>query len=338
MKPLSRPFAPIAMSLVVASLMATRNAKLHARETPPSRGEAVVSATPDGGVDLSGKGKYRRFWNAISPDGKYTLGWGLPGIGSRLYAEIPEKSKELFSSRQLDGDGPVNFLVDANRGSMLATIPAFHFYEGPEGSQGRHRLLIGWSPDSRAAVAIDRAQWSNGDDCEEIAYIDPVRRRCYPILDQMSAALRRVLPDKPKAADQQLSPFFDPVMVDSRTLVVDASNYRDLEHPHYDYRFQFRIEIKGEVAIVQLTKSRAVTDEEADPGRIDSGISIEETEDVLQKSYARLRAKLGPKGRELLQQSQSRWLRFRQSVGGDTQELTRIRIRELVVRGSEWGK
>jgi hypothetical protein len=148
----------------------------------------------------------------------------------------------------------------------------------------------------------------------------------------MSAALQRVLPYKTAAGDPSFSSFDDPVMIDSQNLVVEAANGRDLDHPHYYYRLKFHLEISQGAATVKLVKLQRRMEDDTGFILIDS-FSIEEAEDSLRQTYDQLRAKLPPRERLLLKQSQTHWLRARKSMGdGESDALTKARVRELAIR------
>jgi hypothetical protein len=110
------------------------------------------------------EGRFVREWDTISPDGAYILGWGRPGARSPKFTEISSEAAESLPTDVSD-ESMENYLVDAVHGTVVGTLPDFHYFSGKQ----RHSLICGWSPDSRAAVAVYQARWANAFDSRGIA-------------------------------------------------------------------------------------------------------------------------------------------------------------------------
>ena len=292
---------------------------------PGEIGSARHAAIPEGA--LPGDGRFVRMWQTISPDGAYVLGWGRPGARSSKFGEIPWDAGDSLSTDPSD-EAMENYLVDAVHGTVLGKLPDLHYFAGKQ----RHHLICAWSPDSRAAVAVFQARWGNAFESRGIAYIDAAQRKSYPIVKQMNAIMARQWPDEVRRGGGDI-PFFEPVMLDAHTFIVDAYGW-EVEAPAYFVRrLVFRVAIQDGAARVALVKTSAIPeDEDLDPTEM--GMSDEGKEEALLNAYRNLRAKLGREERRILQQSQARWLRYRAAHEGED-TFTYRRIRELVLR-AKW--
>jgi hypothetical protein len=145
----------------------------------------------------------------------------------------------------------------------------------------------------------------------------------------MNAIMARLWPEEVKRGGGDI-PFFEPVMLDAHTFVVDAYGWEVGAPAYFIRRLGFRVAIQDGAARVTLVKTSPIAeDEDLDPTEM--GMSEEGKEDALRDAYRNLRAKLGREDRKLLQESQTRWLRYR-AAKGDNGTFTYRRIRELVLR------
>jgi hypothetical protein len=149
---------------------------------------------------------------------------------------------------------------------------------------------------------------------EAISFVDPHHRRCLEILGQMDAAFNRRLPADRKRTDPEFFAYFNPVMLDSKTLVVEGMLTQDggVSDVAYDYRLQYRIQVKNGNPVVTLTKSRPMPKDELDPGDMEKDYSVEEIQQALKESYAKLLAQSSPATRRLLRKT---FVNCRRSAG-----------------------
>ncbi len=320
----SRP-ARLAVLMVCFCLLVAQASAKEGSGWSRQIGNLRPATAPEGA--LPGEGRFARVWDTISPDGAHVLGWGRPGASSLKYTVIPAHSDESLWT-DLSDESMENYLVDSVRGRIVGKLADFHYFP----SKQRHHLICGWSPDARAGVAMFQARWANGFESRAIAYIDSVHGRSYPIVAAMNAIMSRLWPDEVKRNGDSI-PFFDPVMLDAHTFVVDAFGWPPSDKPHFAWRLAFRVNVKHSGAQVILLKRRPIPeDDDLDP--YDGGMDIEAKEQMLRDAYGELRFTLGPRDRRLLKESQARWLHFRR-LYGLSDEFSRRRVRELLVR-AKW--
>jgi hypothetical protein len=135
---------------------------------------------------------FRRFADTISPDGAYVLAWGWGEEEEHL-----EKLKEWPPGGDTAEDSVANYLVDAVRGQVLATIPERDHFLTSNGRWKRFSgLAVGWAEDGQHALAIYEGRWSD----EAILWIRPETRSFIDVLGPLEEAYRRFLAKKEAAA------------------------------------------------------------------------------------------------------------------------------------------
>src|SRR5437763_14610328 len=77
-------------------------------------------------------GQFKRFPETISPDGAYFLAWGAAEEASdpAQLTEVPYED-EAFDEANREGNAS-NYLVDAATHKIVATIPGFEYFRGPQ--------------------------------------------------------------------------------------------------------------------------------------------------------------------------------------------------------------
>jgi uncharacterized protein YecT (DUF1311 family) len=280
-------------------------------------------------------GEFRRFPETVSPDGSYVLGWGAREHAHDELASLKDVSANREKAPDSGaGDDWENYLVDAASGRVVAVIPGFHYFSGPEGNENHRGISAAWSPGARSALAIYDGRWSY----EAIAWIDLRERHCVSVGKQLEAAFRQLLLAKEKSRDAGSVSFHGAVLPKPDTLVVEASAEvpKSESAPYYHYRLKFRVSSEGGKVRVELLKSHSISDQEetADAGAMGTD---EEAETELNKVYGKLRATLSDADRESLKTEEKKWLSLREAMPKDNQlDFTRHRVGELRVRADDW--
>jgi hypothetical protein len=279
-------------------------------------------------------GQFRRFPETISPDGAYALGWGARGNAHDDLTSLKDVSTDKEKGpAQGAGEDWENYLVDAAAGRVVAVIPDFHYFAGPEGHQNHDGISVAWSPGDKTALAIYDGRWSY----EAISWIEPAERRCTSIGKQLEAAFRHLVRVKDKQSEAGAVSFQSPVIPSQNTLIVEAWGQvpKSESAPVYHYRLKFHISADGKKPRVELLKSHSISDKE-ETSNGDTG-TAETTEIELNRIYGKLRAKLDDAGRESLKTEEKKWLELRAAMSEDERlQFTRLRIDELRVRAEDW--
>ncbi|HEY3901050.1 MAG TPA: lysozyme inhibitor LprI family protein [Chthoniobacter sp.] len=263
---------------------------------------------------------YCRFPGTISPDGAYAFAWAPDGLTAEETAVLKEWPHDLDLSSD-DGDVD-NFLFDVVHKRLLAQLPGFDFFVGQGWRKNRGELYVGWSPDSRHAVAISQERW----DDDGIAWIDARANKVTSIKEALLKAFGSILrqrhKEKPDTVNMQFS---DPVILANGQLVIDGNGGHMKEGPYYDYRLTCRVMLaEGKPPRVEVLKARMVSDERS------TGVDYEPD---LNLYYNRLRAKLDEKGKAALKKEEQDWLKFRDAQPEEAREqLTERRAVELRAR------
>ena len=294
----------------------------------------VMFAFATGAPDARAGGQFRRFPETISPDGTYVLGWGARENTHDDLASLQDVSADKEKGpAQGAGDDWENYLVDAVAGRVVAVIPDFHYFSGPEGRQNHDDISVAWSPGAKIAVAIYDGRWSY----EAISWIEPADRRFVSIGKELESAFRHLLRVKEKQNDAGSVSFQSAVIPDQNTLIVDAWGQvpKSESAPVYHYRLKFHVAVDGKKPRMELLKSHSISDQE-ESAYGDTG-TAETAEVELNRIYGKLRAKLDAAARENLKTEEKKWLSLRAAMPDDDRlQFTRLRINELHARAEDW--
>lgn len=257
---------------------------------------------------------FRRFEETISPDGAYVLAWGWSKAGD--LAALKEWPKEQDN----DQEAVENYLVDAVEGRVLAIIPGFTYFRGTPGRENHNGLSVGWSADSRDALAIYDGRWTN----EAVVWIRPATRTLINVRDQLDDAYRGLLKAREKQRDPGGISFQYPAVLPGGVLVADAWAQHPKEDPVFHYRVRFRVKIDGDKARCEVVSGRKIPDEIQEPT----------DEAALNKVYGQLRASLNDAGRAALKKEELAWLKQRAAMESEVHrdDFTRMRVSALRAR------
>jgi uncharacterized protein YecT (DUF1311 family) len=267
---------------------------------------------------------YSVFGETISPNGAYVLAWGSPGLAAEDQAKLKEWAPDLGIME----DGPEfdNFLLDARKGKVLATVPGFAFFSGHGYRKNHRELYVAWTPDSRGALAVYEGRW----DDEEIFWMDPVAKTFVSVKDEMNKAYGRLLKAKEKHARPADVQFQYPVALGNNEVVVDAwSQIPKEDDPVYSYRLKFRFTPGkgGKVRCELVDGHRTPADM---PGRL-------EEEATLTALFQRLKAKVPAKARAALEREQDAWKKWRDAQPENARERLTAQRGALLHARAEWG-
>lgn len=288
-------------------------------------GVVLALGTAAAGRAADRSGLYKAFPQSISPNGAYFLAWGDHSIPGPM-TEVP------FGQEKFEiGDDEENYLMNAADKTAILTIPDFHYFDGAEGHQNHNGLMIGWSPDSKAALAVYDGRWSY----ESIAWIVPAAKKSISIGQKLEAMYRRVLlatgrSSYRKDPDEFAVTFHEPVFLSPEVVVLQAWAQvpKSVDVPAFHYRMQIKVMVKGEGAQIELQHARPMKETEI-PFPDDDKI-----EDELNKVYGKVRAHLSDAEKESLKAQQLVWLKQRDAISDDFQKLefTRRRVLEFYTR------
>ena len=314
MRPCFSIFPPRKLFGVCAMVCLLGITRTRADETAPAPAPAARPKIPPG---------YCRFPGTISPDGAYELAWAPVGLGAEERAALQEWPRDLDVNS--DMVGVANFLFDAVHGHLLTELPDFSYFSGQGGwHKNRGELDVGWSPDSRHAIAISRERW----DDEGIAWIDAPANKVTSIKEPLEKAYGLVLHQRYKEKPENVNMLFsEPVILANGQVVVDAYGGHMKDGPDYQYRLTCHIAIaEGKAPRIEVLKARKIPDSEEHNTGVDY-------EPELNLYYNRLRAKLDEKGKAALKKEEQDWLKFREAQPEDGRnQLTERRAAELRAR------
>jgi hypothetical protein len=272
-----------------------------------------------GAAPVFAGGQFKRFPETISPDGAYALAWA-PASESKAnpstFTEVP------YSDESFDEDEADNYLIDVAAHKIIATIPDFGYFSGPQLHKNRASIEVGWSPDVKGALAIYGGRWSS----DAVVWIEPKTRRIVSVQKQLEEGFRSVLHKKePKLAQGVSINFENAVIPKPGILVIEASGTIPKEDETNNYQLKFKISGEGEKVRFQLQGNRVLPEDTSTAG---------DAEEELNKVYGRLRAKLPEARRQALRDEQKKWLELREEItdADCKSEFTGARTSELQVR------
>jgi len=267
---------------------------------------------------------YHRFPRTVSPDGAYVLAWS-DSLPEELEAQKTKGKEETVEETET-----ANFLVDLATKKPVLLLPDFHYYAGEDGRQNHYDLDAAWSPDARTLLAVYDARWNYAS----IVWVDPVARKCTDVGKKLEALFRRALLAREgkgyrKYAEGMEVSFQNVVFETNRTLIMDAWAQRIKKEPTFHYRMRVRAVTKDGGVQFETLEARAVSDDLGSGGGGDETIETD-----LNKSYNKLRGRLPEAEREALKQQQLLWLKQREVMEDEFDQLqfTRRRLLDFNVR------
>jgi len=286
---------------------------------------AWIAIAASSHLRLQGDDRVKRFPETISPNGSYAIAWGD--------AELDESVKEVpFDDERFDEDvhdGDVhNYLISVPDTRVIADIPEFSYFRGPNWHANRRSLHVAWSPDSQHAFAIFDGRFGY----ESVAWIDVSTRKITSVAKPLDEAFERVLEKSAGATYRKnrggyMTRFTNPVLSTPGVLTVFAAAEvpKSVDVPVFEYQLVFKVSVKDGKPTFTLSRAEAIEATDTKPM---------EQEERLNFAYQRLRKKLDAAGREALKQEELRWLKQREEIT-DEGSITRFvehRIDELSAR------
>ncbi len=259
---------------------------------------------------------FRRFHDTVSPDGAHVFAWGWGADADKL-AEL----KEWAEGKDTAGDDISNFLADAARGQLVAVIPEHDHFVTSDGRFKRFSgLAVGWSEDSRHALAIYEGRWSD----ESILWVDAKSRTFSEVLPQLVKAYSAFLKKTAKVEDPGEVSFNLPALLPGGVLVINGRARPQINKPpEYNYRLKFQVKAGGKEPKLTLVGGKKIPE----PGGEDK------VEDELNAAYKKLVAKLNDAERAALKEKQLQWLKQREAMPESERNFfTRLRTAWLDAR------
>ncbi len=183
---------------------------------------------------------FRRFADTLSPDGAYLLAWGH---GCDETQPVKGTEWKAGSDTFEDSEFAENYLVDARRGRVLAVIPDHDHWVRSDGSfKPFSGLSVGWSEDSRRALAIYEGRWSD----ESILWINPEKRTFVEVAPVLHETYARFLKHKLEVGDPGGISFSHPALLPGKVLVIHARARPKVNEPlEYRHRLTLRVNFDG---------------------------------------------------------------------------------------------
>jgi hypothetical protein len=273
------------------------------------------------GPGVSVAGQFKRFPETISPDGAYVLAWGAAEekVGDTAqFAEIPYEDENFDEA---NGDADINnYLVDTATGKIVATIPGFDYFAGPNIHKNHASLEISWSPDGKSALAIFDGRWSS----DAVVWIEPRARKIVDVQKQLEKGFYAVLrKNEPRFKEEVGVLFSQAVIPRAGVLILHASGTIPKEDGTAEYLLKFNVTGEGDKIQFRLEKGRRLPE--------DTTSSSGDAEAELNSVYTKVRSSLPPRERDLLRDAQTQWLKLREQIKDEhaREHFTEHRTAEL---------
>ena len=268
--------------------------------------------------------QFKRLPETMSPDGAYVLAWAPDEAGNDASPPKLDEMVEVafddesFDEKHKDGEA-TNYLVETATGKVVAMLPGFGYWRGPNWHKNRADLEVAWRSDGAAALVI----YSGRGGSEAIAWLVPARRQVVDVQKQLETAFRRVLrKHQPRFRDVDVR-FTGPIITANGSLLVRASGSIPKEDNTADYLLSFKIGGEAEKVRLQLQSGRKLSDSDNQGEVSDDG--------HLNAVYRRVTAGLPAKERDALRAEQEQWLKTREMIGdeGSRRWFTDARVEAL---------
>ena len=126
------------------------------------------------------------FWDTVSPDGKYALGWST--TGSIDVDSLVEEMNGVDTSSEIK-----NGLVDVASRKMILVLPEAEYWELPQGGRPNHySMFTVWSDDSQSLLAIYDSRYET----DQAYFVDTKTLRAKDLITELRSAFYQVVRDK----------------------------------------------------------------------------------------------------------------------------------------------
>ena len=260
----------------------------------------------------AGESKWFIFWDTVSPDGKYALGWSTSGSldGNDLAAEMDSDDSQLK-----------NGLVDVPSRKMLVVLPEAKYWDlAPNGGHPNHySMSTVWSDDSASLLAIYDSRYAT----DQVYLLNVKAMRVKKLFNDLQSAFYQAVRDKAasyyRKYKKEYSIYFsDPWFVGRDRCELNGSTFVskfDDNSVSFDLTFQFTP--TGKLPAINLEKE----DENA-----------EESDDrKLNRAYRSLIGLLTSDERKTLVDEERAWIGQRDAAKSERakNELVAARIETL---------
>jgi hypothetical protein len=243
------------------------------------------------------------FWDTVSPDGKYALGWTTTGS---------------LDVDDFDDSEIKNGLVEVASHRMVLVLPEDHYWDAPKiGHRNHYSISTVWSDDSQSLLAIYDSRYST----DQVYLVDLRTRRAKNLIKQLQSAFFQVVRDKAAAYYRRYNKgysigFGSPWFVGRDRFEVDGSTFvSKFDEATVDYVLTFEF---GNSDKITLVKSEESSGEESDDRE-------------LNRVYRSLTGLLTAEDRKALLEQERAWIAQRDAAKSDQEkkDLVQARIKEL---------
>jgi hypothetical protein len=120
------------------------------------------------------------FWETVSPDGKYALGWSTNGL--------PDADSIVNGVTEIK-----NGVVDVTSRKMLLILPDVDYWQLPDGTHPNHySMATVWSDDSASLLAIYDSRYGT----DEVYFVDVKTIRVKGLITDLKSAFYQAVRDK----------------------------------------------------------------------------------------------------------------------------------------------
>ena len=251
------------------------------------------------------------FWDTVSPNGKYALGWSTAASND---------SDDLANETYADDSDIKNGLVDVASRKMLLVLPGARYWDLPGGGNANHfSIWTVWSDDSASLLAIYDSRYAT----DQVYLLDVKTMRVKALFDDLRSAFNQAVRDKAasyyhKYKKEYSIYFSDPWFVGRDRCELNGSTFVskfDDNSVSFDLTFQFTP--TGKLPTIKLGKE----DENA-----------EESDDrQLNRAYRSLIGLLTPDERKALIEEERAWIGQRDAAKSAKakSDLLKARIQTL---------
>jgi hypothetical protein len=251
------------------------------------------------------------FWNTVSPDGKYALGWSTSGS---------LKGDDLFDEMEKDDSTLTNGLVDVASRKMLLVLPGAKYYHLPPGNHPNHYAMSAvWSDDSASLVAIYDSRYET----DQVYLLDLKPMRVKELIADVKSTFYQAVRDKAasyyrKYKKQYSIAFSDPWFVGHDRFEITGSTFVSKWDDNTVYlALTFQFTAAGKLSPIKFEK----LDENS-----------EESDDrKLNRAYRSLIGLLTPDERKALVEEERGWIGQRDAVKDEQAQadLVEARVKTL---------
>jgi hypothetical protein len=266
------------------------------------------------GPAASVAGEFKRLPETISPDGAYILAWGAAGEKAGDAAQFDEIPFEDATSDEANSEGEVNnYLVETATRKIVATIPGFAYFAGPNIHKNHADLEVAWSPDGKSALAIFDGRWGS----DAVVWLEPRTRKIVDVQKQLEKGFYAVLhKNEPRFKTVEVL-FSAAVIPKAGVLILRAAGAIPKEDGTADYLLKFSVTGEGDKVQFRLENGRRLPE--------DTTSLAADPEAELNQVYNKVRSSLSPRERDLLRDEQTHWLKLREQIKN---EESRVRFTE----------